>query len=373
MLRLFVRVVGLVVLWSASHCSLALHVGAQEVVQEEEAEVEARGVSLDVEHASRLLLDLGTGQQIYQCDRGTFLLSDNDLHISRSLKAFGSYDDECLSTVLNLIRPGDVVLDIGANIGSFTVPMAAKVATGDDHAGGMVFAFEALQMNFHALAANLALNGLSMYVHAQVAALDEEDGKVFNIPRIDSRTAANFGSISLPRASRAVDSIDASLPGNVRVLSDRLVTRTLDSFDFPKCPSLIKIDVETMEVPVLKGGVKMLELCRPIIHAENNCVKTSPPLLELFTAMDYTCYWDVHQLRNPNSASGVLTSINNLCLPSERVYDAANAPDDTDGKVNLLNYVQVLPGRPLLSQYPGMGQQEGNMESCDLSTFTTAQ
>jgi FkbM family methyltransferase len=370
MLLLFFRVVGLLVLWSA--CSLAPHVGAQEVVQEE-VEVEVRGVSLDVELASRLLLDLGTGQQIYQCDRGKFLLSDNDLHISRSLKAFGSYDDDCLSTVLNLIRPGDVVLDIGANIGSFTVPMAAKVATPTGNEGGMVFAFEALQMNFHSLVANLALNGLSMYVHAHVGALDDVNGKVFNIPRMDSRAAANFGSISLPKASLAVDSIEASLPDNVRVVSDRLVTRTIDSFDFPKCPTLIKIDVETMEVPVLKGGAKMLELCRPIIHAENNCVKTSPPLLELFTAMNYTCYWDVHLLRNPNSASSVLTSINNLCLPSERVYDAANAPDDTDGKVNLLNYVKVLPGMPLLSQYPGMGQQEGSMESCHLSTFTTAQ
>ena len=41
------------------------------------------------------------------------------------------------------------------------------------------------------------------------------------------------------------------------------------------CPSFVKIDVEGMEMEVLKGGRELIRRCRPVLHIENNCKKDS--------------------------------------------------------------------------------------------------
>merc|ERR1711871_1152649 len=46
-----------------------------------------------------------------------------------------------------------------------------------------------------------------------------------------------------------------------------------------RCPKLIKIDVEGFEESVLRGGSRMIAMCRPLIYIENHCVKGSAELI----------------------------------------------------------------------------------------------
>ena len=76
-----------------------------------------------------------------------------DLHVSAAIRTHGIWEAFETSLFLSLLRAGDVCLDVGANIGYYSVLAATKV--GED---GAVFAFEPESNNVALLSANLALN-----------------------------------------------------------------------------------------------------------------------------------------------------------------------------------------------------------------------
>src|SRR5882762_7707062 len=87
---------------------------------------------------------------------GLMLYPANDMFIGPCLETYGEYGAEEANTFRQLIRPGDVVADIGANIGSHTLLYSQLVGP-----QGRVIAFEPQPKIFHMLCANLALNGLA--------------------------------------------------------------------------------------------------------------------------------------------------------------------------------------------------------------------
>ena len=76
-----------------------------------------------------------------------------DEGIDFSIYALGGFELATLRLYRHLIRPGDVVLDIGANVGSHTLPLAARVGP-----SGRVVAFEPTAFAVAKLRANMALN-----------------------------------------------------------------------------------------------------------------------------------------------------------------------------------------------------------------------
>src|SRR5262245_1478910 len=66
----------------------------------------------------------------------------------------GKYDDEKRSALLSFLRPGGAALDVGANIGFYTIPMAAFARS----IGARVVAIEPVAVNTQWLLHNLALN-----------------------------------------------------------------------------------------------------------------------------------------------------------------------------------------------------------------------
>ena len=92
---------------------------------------------------------------------------DHDRFVSRRIAEEGIWEPYETSLVMDLLHPGAVFVDVGANIGYFTV-LAATTA-------GKVFAFEPDPENFRLLEANLALNALQRKVTAVPAALAEEE------------------------------------------------------------------------------------------------------------------------------------------------------------------------------------------------------
>ena len=90
---------------------------------------------------------------------------------------------------------------------------------------------------------------------------------------------------------------------------------------------LIKIDVEGMELGVLKGGHKTIKKCKPFLYVENNCVMDSKKLILEIDSLGYALFWDIQPYYNPRNFFGnthdifppKMMSINMLGIPSDRL------------------------------------------------------
>ena len=326
------------------------------------------------------LVDLENGMRVHRVkmdnvdDPVLFLTSDYDTHISGSLRQNGVYDENVLRILMTMIRPNDIVIDVGANIGAMTIPMAKRVAP-----RGQVYAFEPVGLNFYRLSANIAINDVHMNVVAVHAGVGSTDGDTLEIPILTSDISTNLGSFSLLHAASTFEAMQTKLEREGEELNpvERVTVRSLDAFNFPRCPSFIKIDAETMELDVLQGGKELVKRCQPIIHAENNCIKTSASLLDyLHNDLNYACYWDANKIVDPTKPGVWNASINVLCVHSNRVFDPvrdSNLGDgELGGKIKFIGMVRIDPTKPLLSDYPQFLAiaQSGSMDSCQLSSFT---
>ena len=119
--------------------------------------------------------------RIKHCRYGPMLYLANDLYVGRSLDRYGEWSEAEMELLRQVVRPGNVVLDIGANVGTHTIFLAQTVGP-----EGAVLAFEPQRMVFQILCANVALNGLpNVYTHH--AAVGRRPG---NIRVVDRRTCS---------------------------------------------------------------------------------------------------------------------------------------------------------------------------------------
>jgi FkbM family methyltransferase len=91
----------------------------------------------------------------------------DDRYITRSLLATGAFEPFETEILLNELRPGDSVIDVGANVGYYTLLFARRVG---DH--GRVFAFEPDPANFELLRRNVEANGYENVVLVPLAVTD---------------------------------------------------------------------------------------------------------------------------------------------------------------------------------------------------------
>lgn len=247
---------------------------------------------------------IGKHHRIKQCKHGLFMLNYYDTWVSRSLGLYGEWSEYEVSIFLNLLESGDVVIDAGANIGSFTIPMAKKV--GDD---GIVYAFEPQRFLSQTLSTNVILNELSN-VYTMHMALGDHVGTL-KVPKILYNKVGNFGGVDLMK----------QYPSNTV-----LPLMTIDSLMLP-CPKLIKIDVEGMEFGVIKGSHKTINKCKPFLYVENNCVKGSKELILEIDSIGYALFWDIQPYYNPNNYFNNrfdmfpthMMSINMFGIPKEKL------------------------------------------------------
>lgn len=155
---------------------------------------------------------------------------------------------------LTLLSPSDQVLDIGANVGIMTVLMAKACPQ------GQVFAFEPIPENFRTLRKiikHFKLDNVSLYQ----AALGETAGEVsMTMPILKGVRMQGLSHINHP----SIEGYQSNM------MSFTVPQMTLDSFDELKNGQVdaIKMDVENYEQFVIKGGIKLLETCKPILYCE---------------------------------------------------------------------------------------------------------
>jgi FkbM family methyltransferase len=156
-------------------------------------------------------------------------------------------------TFLEQVRPGDCVLDIGANIGIMSYFLSKKVAA------GRVIAFEPVVENIHTLRKIIHRFDL-INVELVEKALGEKSGKM-------EMVMPEVGKARKQGLSHMVhDSISPVSTGKTYEVE----MTTLDAyFENENCrPTALKIDVENYEYFVLLGGSKMIQKYRPIIYTE---------------------------------------------------------------------------------------------------------
>jgi FkbM family methyltransferase len=186
----------------------------------------------------------------------TFLLHFPEDHGWEDLYFRGTFETGTSELIRKVLRPGDVALDIGANLGWYTVLIAKAVGLGRCHA------FEPLPELFQRLKANCEANHLEGTVELNEVALGEREGTA------ELYTFQNLGagSTSLSKLGRN-DYSAVSVP--IVTLDSYLRARQIPRVDF------IKIDVEGAEMSVLKGAGVVLRARRsPVWLIEMN-VETS--------------------------------------------------------------------------------------------------
>jgi len=229
----------------------------------------------------------------------------DDEFIGRALQACGQYSPGEPELWAKLLRPGDQAVDVGANIGALTVPLARIVGP-----NGGVLAFEPQPENFGLLQRNIADNNLNSVVTAIPCALGRETGTL-PAPMLCELDNANYGRVVLGKGTQRVDvvSLDAALA------------------DMAVQLQLIKIDVEGQEIEVIEGARATIARCRPLLYVENDRRDKSEALLRLIRSFDYRVFEhlpmivpsDCHAQDNAGRALHSIVSINVLAVPQEQL------------------------------------------------------
>ncbi|MCA1798608.1 MAG: FkbM family methyltransferase [Xanthomonadaceae bacterium] len=174
----------------------------------------------------------------------------------------GKYEPEKTAMLAAEVRPGDIVFDIGAHVGYFTVLMSQAVG-----ADGRVYAFEPRPLNLRFLRRHVAVNGCG-----NVEIFDTSVGNRPGTARLETRTGTGTGHISES--------------GNIEV--DMVsVDALVDSGRLP-APTFIKVDVEGGEMMVLRGALRVLERHRPRMMLATHGAAIDRQCREFLTPLGYT-------------------------------------------------------------------------------------
>ena len=173
-----------------------------------------------------------------------------DLHAEKDYW-LGTYELDLQAAASQLIKPGMVVYDVGANIGYISL-MAARL-TGES---GRVFSFEALPANIARLNRNVTLNALLDRVQVVHAAVLDKAGEATFLAHASGAMGKALGS-----AGR-----DEHYTQTIKVKG-----LALDDFVFRQGnppPAVIKMDIEGGEGMALAGMTRLLKEARPVLLIE---------------------------------------------------------------------------------------------------------
>jgi FkbM family methyltransferase len=168
-------------------------------------------------------------------------------HLQLLLYYFGTFEPECLAAMHRIIKPGDTVLDVGANIGLFTLEASLSVGS-----SGRVIAIEAMPEHATAVVHSARSNGMMNVEVISVAAGDRIGEAILTLPR-----NTNYGMFTLGDVAG-----DVSFKVPVQRIDDIVAERGVKSVAF------IKMDIEGSELNALIGAEQTLRNFHPTILIE---------------------------------------------------------------------------------------------------------
>jgi FkbM family methyltransferase len=225
----------------------------------------------------------------------------HDDPIGYSVKNYGGWASAEIRLLDTFIGEGDIVVDVGANIGTHTLAFARRVGQ-----NGKVFAYEPQKKVSEILERNLTSNGI---LNAEVieAALGREPGEVaFDEPSYGGHT--NIGAVCMRAPT-------------TQTHSNLVRMETIDGRELAAC-RLLKIDAEGMGAAVIAGAVRTIERARPVVFVECDTVAEAAAILhampydgyELFVVRT-AAFDDQNDRRNLHNIFGVAQETALLFLP----------------------------------------------------------
>lgn len=208
---------------------------------------------------------------------GDFNVISNDKVVSESLRLYGEWAQNEICILSRFINKNDVVIDVGAFIGSHSVAFANIAPE------GMVYSFEAREEIFNILVENAEkFNNIRAFNFG----LGSEK-TVLSIENKNSDGEQNLGALNLKEISKS---------DNQEIIN----IEKIDDFSFDKV-DFMKVDVEGMEYEVLLGAKKIIDQFEPVLFLEINDVHHSVDILNWAKDNTYTIYGVNTDAYNPSN------------------------------------------------------------------------
>ena len=179
--------------------------------------------------------------------------ADPGVLIGWNVLMFGSYEPELRRVFESVLRPGDVAIDVGANVGWHTLLMARCVGP-----GGSVLAIEPNPSVRMRLERNVEINRLENVRILPFAVSNAECTAEFFAPAARDTGAGDGHLVPAGCGNGNIISVD------VRTLDGVVSERQLRGVD------LIKLDIEGFEWPAMRGAERTIERFRPVVVFEYN-------------------------------------------------------------------------------------------------------
>ncbi len=191
--------------------------------------------------------------------------------------SFDQYELEDSEMLYKLVNNNDVIFDIGANIGWYSIHLSKKLT------GANIYSFEPIPETFSKLKRNVELNKI-------------DNINIVNIPL--SNKVQNLTFYYSPSATGASSSVNISEESDIKKLDcttdtlDLYVTKNnIERIDFIKC------DVEGSELFVFQGGIETIKKFSPVIFTEmlrkwSAKFNYHPnDIINLLKSMGYKCFY----------------------------------------------------------------------------------
>lgn len=248
---------------------------------------------------------------------GKIVVNRNDQFFFPLVRDSGTYNEDEVNLMWACIDAEDTVVEIGANAGYHTLPLA-EIA--DE-----VIAFEPQRLIHQQLCGNLAINGV-FNVSALNAAVSDQSGLI-RMPSTDPYTAGqNSGGMTVR---------------NDQENGDTVPMITLDSMGLPSF-KFAKIDVEGHEPQVLAGMSNCIDKYRPILYVEFD--RNQDAITEILSAKGYNLWHTQprHGRFYPVEHEWhMLIAEMLIAIPSERWGDISVEARDVLGEATMLGYQLV--------------------------------
>ncbi len=220
--------------------------------------------------------------------------------VQREIFLNGVYEPETTRQLQQLVRPGHTALDVGANIGYYSLVLAKAV--GD---AGRVHAFEPVPRLAGTLERNIEANGFRNVIVERLACWSScGETEIYEGP------GSNSGTSSLFRQNAEA------------VKGHKIQTTTIDAYAVAKqlkSVDLIKIDVEGAEIDVLEGAWETIARWRPVLIVEvvprflESRASSFEAFLKLLESRGYEC-----RVRDPRPTVDDWEYCNLIAIPKVR-------------------------------------------------------
>jgi FkbM family methyltransferase len=227
-------------------------------------------------------------------------------HLLRRFLRYGYYEPEVSRLFLANINPQADVLDVGANIGFYTVSAARRLTT------GRVLAAEPTGATFERLSENVKRNEVAdrVILFNGMIGADKGQGQIHFVSGMEE-----YSSMNLPEhlAVKNKEVKTENVP--IERVDDLVVKYSLR-------PGLLKVDVEGAEFSVLRGALHTMSEHRPVVISEIWKKPTSADghsgseLIEMFEGLGYV----VRDPHDPLAKPGLEEVGEIICVPKEK-YD----------------------------------------------------